>query len=293
MEFAMVCNKLSWEEKSILDAAKSRGVKVNTILNTNYFANLTKDNVSEELVLQRSLSYVRGLFITAILENFGHTVINSYKTSELCGNKLLTSLALIKAGIPTPKTYCAFTDESALEALNEVGYPAVIKPVIGSWGRMVALLKDQDFAKAIIEEREVMGDIFQKIYYFQEYVFKPARNMKQYLRRDKVSRDFRVFTIGDEVIATMGRHEMEGDWRSTASRGARTESIEISPEIRELALKAAKLVGGEILGIDVLEGDQLMINEINHVSGFQALANTTGIDVGGRIVDYLIKKMKK
>lgn len=293
MEFSMVCNKLSWEEKSIIDAAKNKNVKVKIVLNTNYFANLEKDNISTEIILQRSLSFIRGLYITAILEHYGHTVINSYKTSDICGNKLLTTLTLLKAGIPTPKTYCAFTEESALQALNELGYPAVIKPVIGSWGRMVALLKDQDFAKAILEEREVMGDVFQKIYYLQEYIFKPPRNMKQYLRRDKVSRDFRVFVIGNEVVAAMGRHELEGDWRSTATRGARTESLQVSPEIEELALKATKVVEGDILGLDIMEGEQLMVNEINHVSGFQALANSTGIDIGGRIVDYLIEKMKK
>jgi [lysine-biosynthesis-protein LysW]--L-2-aminoadipate ligase len=293
MEFSMVCNKLSWEEKSIVEAAKRKDVKVNIILNTTYFANLEKDNVSTEVVLQRSLSYVRGLFITAILENFGHRVINSYKTSELCGNKLLTSLLFVKNHIPTPQTYCAFTPESSLEALQELGYPAVIKPVIGSWGRMVALLKDQDFAKAILEEREVMGDIFQKIYYFQEYVLKRSRNMKEYLRRDKIPRDIRVFIIGNEVVAAMNRQEMEGDWRSSATRGARAVSLDITSEIEELALKAAKVVEGDVLGIDILEGETLTVNEINHVPGFQALANSTGKDIGGRIVDYIIGKMRK
>lgn len=293
MEFSMVCNKLNWEEKSIVDAAKRKNIKVDIILNTTYYADLEKDNVENKIVLQRSLSYVRGLYTTAIMENFGHEVINSYKTSVICGNKLLTSLELLKAKIPTPKTYCAFTKESALAALEELGYPAVIKPVIGSWGRLIALLKDVDFAKAILEEREIMGNIFQKVYYLQQYVFKPPRNMNQYKRRDKVPRDMRVFVIGDEVVAAMNRHEMQGDWRSTATRGARAISCDITPEIEELALKATNTVEGEILGIDLIEADQLMVQEINHVSGFHALANSCGKDIGGRIVDYIIKKLKK
>ncbi|NVM53403.1 MAG: RimK family alpha-L-glutamate ligase [Candidatus Helarchaeota archaeon] len=293
MEFSMVCNRLSWEEKSIVEAAKNKNIKVDIILNTTYFVDLEKDNVSNDIVLQRSLSYVRGLYITAILENFGHTVINSYKTSEICGNKLLTTIKLLKAGIPTPKTYCAFTKDSALQALEELDYPVVIKPVIGSWGRLIALLKDQDFAKAILEEREIMGNIFQKVYYLQKYVEKPPRNRDQYVRGDKVPRDIRVFLIGDEVVAAMNRHEMQGDWRSTATRGARAISCEITSEMVELANKAAKVVEGEILGIDLIEGEQLMVQEINHVSGFHALAHSTGKNIGGRIVDYLIEKMKR
>lgn len=289
----MIVNKLNWEEKSIVEAAKRKNIKVYIILNTTYYADLEKDNVSNEIVLQRSLSYVRGLYIAAILENFGHTVINSYRTSEICGNKLLTSLELIKAGIPTPRTYCAFTQESALQSLEELGYPAVIKPVIGSWGRLIALLKDQDFAKAILEEREIMGNIFQKVYYLQQYVFKPPRNKEQFARGEKVPRDYRVYIIGDEVVAAMNRHEMRGDWRSTATRGGRSVSCEVTPEMEELALKAAKVVKGEILGIDLIEGEKLMVQEINHVGGFHALALSTGKDIGGRIVDYLIQKMKR
>lgn len=289
----MVCNRLNWEEKSIVQAAKSKNVKVDIILNTTYFVDLEKDNVKNDVVLQRSLSYVRGLYTTAIMENFGHYVINSYKNSVICGNKLLTTLELLKAKIPTPKTFCAFTKDGALKALEELGYPAVIKPVIGSWGRLIALLKDQDFAKAILEEREIMGNIFQKVYYLQQYVFKPARNEEQYRRGDKVPRDMRVFIIGDQVIAAMNRHEMQGDWRSTATRGARAVACKVTPDIEDLALKATKVVEGEILGIDLIEGDELMVQEINHVSGFHALANSCGIDIGGRIVDYIIEKMKK
>jgi len=289
----MVCNRLSWEEKSIAQAAKRKNIKVDIILNTTYFVDLEEDNVSNDIVLQRSLSYVRGLYTTAIMENFGHQVINSYKTSVTCGNKLLTTLELLKAKIPTPKTYCAFTKDSALEALDELGYPAVIKPVIGSWGRLIALLKDQDFAKAILEEREIMGNIFQKIYFLYQIIRQPPRNRKQYVSRDKVPRDIRVFVIGEEVVAAMYRHEMQGDWRSTATRGARAVNCEVTPEIEDLALKSAKVVDGEILGIDLIEGEELMVQEINHVSGFHALSNSCGVDIGGRIVDYIIEKIKK
>jgi [lysine-biosynthesis-protein LysW]--L-2-aminoadipate ligase len=293
MEFSMVCNKLNWEEKSIVNAAKKKGVKINIILNRTYFVDLEQDNVETEIVLQRSLSFVRGLYITAILENFGHHVINSYRTSEICGNKLLTTLALLKAGIPTPRTYCAFAKDSALQAIEELGYPVVIKPVIGSWGRLIALLKDQDFATAVLEDRETMGNIFQKVFYLQEYVKKRPREEKEYLRRDKAPRDMRVFVIGDEAVAAMSRHVMRGDWRSSATRGARSVIQDISPEMEELALKAAKAVDGEILGVDLIEDERLMVQEINHVGGFHALAHCTGKDIGGRIVDYIVEKIKK
>ncbi|MHA1384067.1 MAG: RimK family alpha-L-glutamate ligase [Candidatus Helarchaeota archaeon] len=332
MQLTIIVNRIGWEEKQLITEANRKGVKVNTLFNKDAFFNLenevkvTRDpnnlfkyfdkedikinnrietqvkdifpqnqSAKTDIFLQRSLSYYRGLYSTAILENKGYPVVNSYKTSRICGDKLITTLVLVKAGIPVPKTYVAFTKESALEALEVIGYPAIVKPIIGSWGRLVALLKDRETAMAVLEDRETLGQLYQKIFYLQEYVKKPARDRKQFLDRGSVARDIRVFVIGDEVVEAMNRYDIPGDWRSAATRGAKAETCKITPEIEELSLKAAKVVEGEVLGIDLMENEhnQLLVQEINHSPGFKAISHSTGRNIAGRIIDYLIKKHKK
>ncbi|MFX1451772.1 MAG: lysine biosynthesis protein LysX [Promethearchaeota archaeon] len=295
MLITIIFNRISWEEKELITEAKRKGININTLDNRNVFFNLEKKKFETDVFVQRSLSYLRGLYSTAILENQGYSVVNSFTTTRICGDKLITSLELIKAGIPIPKTYCAFTKESALEALEEIGYPAIIKPVIGSWGRLVALLKEPETAIAVLEDRETLGQLYQKIFYLQEYVKMPPRDRRLYLNRKSVARDIRSFVIGDEVVEAMNRYPIPGDWRSAATRGAKAETCKITPEIEELSLKAAKVVNGEILGIDLMENEknELMVQEINHGPGFKAISLSTGRNIAGKIIDYLIKKYKK
>ena len=295
MHFTIICNKLSWEEKEIIKAARKRNIEVDILLNNDLALNLEREEFNTDIFLQRSLSYYRGLYSTAILENKGYPVVNSYKTSRICGDKLITTLVLVKAGIPVPKTYVAFTKESALEALEVIGYPAIVKPIIGSWGRLVALLKDRETAMAVLEDRETLGQLYQKIFYLQEYIWKQPRDTDRFiLEREKAPRDIRALVIGGEVVTAMYRYELKNDWRSTATLGARSKPCKITPELEEISLKTAEIVGGEILGIDILESDKgYLIQEINHTSGFKAVSWTTGTDIAGRIVDYLIKECKK
>ncbi|RLI24051.1 MAG: lysine biosynthesis enzyme LysX, partial [Candidatus Hecatellales archaeon] len=165
---SMIYDQVRWEEKAILEAARSRGLSVNMIDAKKAYFNLTGEEREPidygDIILQRCVSYFRNLHITAILEHKGYSVVNSYKVTSLCGNKLLTSLCLSKAGVPTPKTYVAFTPESALKALEEVGYPALIKPVVGSWGKLTVPLKDKETAEAVFEERLYMFPLYQ-VYY--------------------------------------------------------------------------------------------------------------------------------
>jgi [lysine-biosynthesis-protein LysW]--L-2-aminoadipate ligase len=295
LHLTLILNKASWEEKEIVKAARKRDVEVDILLNNDLYLNLEKENFNTDIFLQRSLSYLRGLYINAILESQGYRVVNNFKCAQICGNKLLTTLELLKNKIPTPKAYCAFTKDSALEALEKLGYPAVIKPIVGSWGRLVALLKDRDFAVAVLEDRETLGQLYHKIFYFQEYIWKPARDIEKFVsERSKSPRDIRVLIIGDQVVTAMYRYEIKDDWRSTATLGARSKSCKITPEMEEISLKAAEVVEGEILGLDLLEKDTgYLVQEINHTSGFKAASWTTGTDIAGRIIDYLIAEQKK
>jgi len=181
-------------------------------------------------------------------------------------------LRLSEAGVPTPETVVALTPEAALKALDEVGYPAVLKPPVGSWGRLMAKVDDREEAEQIIEHKTALGSSMHSIFYVQEYVPKPER-------------DLRVLVVGDEVVAAMYRFSKE--WRTNAARGATTEPLVPSPELSELALRASEAVGGGVLAVDLMESPEgLVVHEVNHTPEFKALSGATGVDVASKIVDY-------
>jgi len=281
----MVYDQIRPEERMIIEAAKKKGVKLSLYDANSLVIKVTDSSredleIKEDIVLQRCISYFRGFYITALLESKGITVVNSFKVSEICGNKLLTSIALAKAGIPTPKTIVAFTPSSALKALEKIGYPATLKPVIGSWGRLVAPLKDSESAKAIFEDRELMFPLYQ-IYYIQEMVQRPPR-------------DIRCLVIEDKAVAAIYRYSPPGDWRTNTARGGKAEACKITPELEELSIKAAKAVGGGILGVDLMESDNgFLVHEVNATTEFHSTVPATGVDIPGLIIDYLVKKARK
>ncbi len=276
MNIGLIYNQISWEEKAIVEEAKKRGIKIQPfdcrkmhlrIQDGREFSNI-------DFFLQRSLSYTKGLYSTAVLESQGFRVINSAECQEICGNKLKTSVALNRSGVLTPKTYVAFSYDSALKALEELGYPAILKPLIGSWGRLVAILKDEQSAKAIIESREILGSFLHKVYYLQEFI--------------NSGRDIRAFVIGESVVAAMYRYLIPGDWRSNATIGAKADPCEVTPEIEESALTAAAATKGEIVGVDFFENDdQLLVNEVNHAPGFRHIVSATEVNIAEKIVEYL------
>jgi [lysine-biosynthesis-protein LysW]--L-2-aminoadipate ligase len=226
------------------------------------------------------VSYFRNVHSTAALESLGHRVINNFRSAWTCGNKLFCTLALLGNKIPTPKTRLAFTEDSAIRAIEHLGYPAVIKPVVGSWGRLSALLKDEDFARAILEDREYMFPLYQ-VYYLQEYVKRPPR-------------DIRSFVIGDETVAAIYRISGSTDWRTNTARGGRAEKLPISKDLDELSVRAAQAVGGEIVGVDLMETDDgLVVHEVNNTTEFKNTVPATGVDIPSLIVDYLISSGKR
>lgn len=283
---SLIYDRIRWEEKVLINASRNMGLDIKVIDLKDIYVDVLNNyneviNEFGDLVLQRCISYFRGLHITAFLENAGIQVINPFYVSLICGNKLFTTLALIKAKVPVPKTLVAFTDEGALKALDSLGYPAVLKPVIGSWGRLIALLKDRDMAQALLEAREEMHDALLQIYYLQEYVKRPPR-------------DIRVLTVGDEVVAAAYRCSTNGDWRTNVARGARTEPCPLTDELIDLALKSSEAVGGGVLAIDCMESPEgLIVHEINSTPEFKGLYTATGVNISEKIIRYAIKVMKK
>jgi [lysine-biosynthesis-protein LysW]--L-2-aminoadipate ligase len=279
----LLYDRLRWYEKTIIQAATKKGVEIAKIDAKDLSIDITSsdnDFGENDVILQRCISYYRGLYLTAILENEGALVINPFQVSQTCGNKLLTTMALKKANVPTPRTMMAFTPESALKAMKEIGYPAIVKPILGSWGHFIAPVNEDNVAKAIIEHRESMGPLY-KLYYVQEAVKRPPR-------------DIRSFVIGDDVVAAIYRVAEEGEFITNTSRGGKALPCEVDSEIKTISLKAAEAVGGGILGVDLMESpDGYVCHEVNHVMEFRNTFNVTKIPVHELIVDYLIEQAKE
>ena len=207
-------------------------------------------------------------------------MVNNFQAATISSNKLFCTLALARAGIPTPRTSLAFTEDSALASLKNLGYPAVLKPVVGSWGRLSALLKDVDGARAVLEDREYMYPMYQ-VYYLQEFVKRPPR-------------DIRSFVIGQETVAAIYRHASSDDWRTNTARGGKAEKCPVGDKLNELSLKAAKAVGGEVVGVDLMETpDGMVVHEVNNTTEFKNTVPATGVDIPSIIVDYLVSIQKR
>lgn len=276
-QVGIICERIRPDERMIIDAAKKKNIDLTVHdAETIHFEITGKDEKDfESAILQRSISYFRGIHITAILENIGVTVLNSYQAASICGNKILTSLTLSKEKIPTPRTIIAFTKEAALDAIEKIGYPAVLKPIIGSWGRLIAPLKDIDSARAILENREYMYPLYQ-IYYIQEMVLRPQR-------------DIRCFVIGDQAVAAIYRYSAPGDWKTNIARGGHAEPCKITSEIEDLSLKAAASVGGGAFGVDMMESERgLTVHEINNTTEFNMTVRTTGVDIPRLLLEFLL-----
>lgn len=231
-----------------------------------------------DVVLERCISYVRGLHVTACLEFLGVPVINSAETASRCGNKAFMSLALKKCGVPTPATSIAFTPEAARETAE--GGRTVLKPVVGSWGRGIVPLRDEATVEAALEVRGVRDGAYDRIYYLQRIVERPPR-------------DIRVITVGGEAVAAMYR-ESDG-FTSNVATGAEPVKCPISAELAELAARASEASGGGILGIDMMEDKErgLVVHEVNNTVEFRGLASVSEANIPRRMIQYALSEARK
>ncbi len=229
-----------------------------------------------DAVLERSISYISGLYALRMLNAFGVPTVNTAAVAEVCGDKLTTSAMLARAGLPQPRNAAAFSTEAALEAIETFGYPVVLKPVVGSWGRLLAKINDRDAAEAVLEHKSTLGSVQHSVFYIQEYIAKPGR-------------DIRAIVIGDRVLTAMYRKSEH--WITNTARGGEGELCPITPEIEDLCLRAAAAVGGGVLAVDLIEHPErgYLINEINHTMEFHTMQPVSGIDIADEIVSYTMK----
>lgn len=279
MRLGVLLSQVRTEEKLILQAARERGVEVEKIYDREVFFDLSRRRFPPvDLVLDRSLVHSRAEYTLRLLKSWGIPTVNSYETTVTCDNKFLTSLAFVEAGVPTPRTMIAYTPEAAIAACEELGYPVVLKPNTGSWGRLLAKVNDREAAESVLSHKGQLGSFHHSIFYIQEYLDKPGR-------------DIRCFVVGDRAIAASYRSSAH--WITNTARGGASTHCPITPEIEELALRAAAAVGGEIMGVDIAETSRgLTVIEINVGAEFHGLMETTDISIAGEIVDYVIRRAR-
>ena len=281
MKVGILYSRIRRDEKLLLSELRDRGHDVEKIDVRKHQFSLdgTTAPVDDlDLVVDRCLATSRSLYASRFLDSYGVPVVNGPETADVCADKAKNSLALQKAGVPTPKTDVAFTKESALESIEKFGYPCVLKPVVGSWGRLMAKIDTRDAAEAILEHKATLGHYEHKVFYIQEFVEKPGR-------------DIRVVATDGEPVAAMARSS--DHWLTNAARGAETEPIEVTEEMADLVERASDAVGGGLLGVDLMEtGDSYTVHEVNHTVEFKALNEVSDVDVPGTVVDWLEAKVQ-
>ena len=269
----ILCSRVRVEEKALFEALRRRNIP---------FERLDEDRVQfaigdsmphDDVVLDRSIHHGRSLYALTLLNAAGIPSVNRGRVARICGDKILTTAALSRAGLPIPKTVVTFTRAAALDAIEKMGYPVVLKPMVGSWGRLLAKINDRDAAEAVLEHKETLGSYQHGIFYIQEYVKKPER-------------DIRAIVVGDQTIGAIYRRS--DHWITNTARTGQAFACEVTPEIDQLCRKAAAAVGGGFLSVDLLEHDRgLLVNELNYTPEFHGFMTATGLPVADLVIDYV------
>jgi [lysine-biosynthesis-protein LysW]--L-2-aminoadipate ligase len=275
IKVGILCSLIRVEEKLLIQELQKRRVDFELIDDRQIILELQKNGLHYDVILERCINHSRALYALRIFDDWGLRTVNTYEVANICGNKLLTTSALVRAGIPTPRTFVAFTPESALQAIEEMGYPVVLKPGVGSWGRLLSKVNDREAAEAILEHKQVLGSYHHSIYYIQEYV-------------EKHGRDIRAFVVGDETICAIYRTSPH--WITNTARGGQASNCPVTPELNELCVAGARAVGGGVVALDIFEDEQrgFLVNEINYTMEFRNSIAPTGVDIPARVIDYVL-----
>ena len=276
MKVGVLLSRVRVEEKLLFDAFEARGIEVERIDDREVVFELGRMDRQWDVVLERAINHSRAVSALRILNDCGVPTVNTYEVAVTCGNKLETSAAFVRRGVPTPRTLVAFTPESALEAIESLGYPAVLKPLVGSWGRLISRVSDRYAAEAILEHKEILGSYHHSIFYVQEYVEKPGR-------------DIRSFVVGDRTIGAIYRHS--DHWITNTARGGIASNCPVTEELDRVSVAAANAVGGGVVAVDLVESQRgLQVIEVNYTMEFRNSIETTGVDIPAHIVEYVLAR---
>ena len=231
-----------------------------------------------DVIVERSINHSRALHALRLYESLGIPCVNRYQVSLTCGDKILTAVALKEADVAQPDLRVTFTESSALQAIEEMGYPVVLKPAVGSWGRLLSKINDRDAAETVLEHKTVLGSYHHSIFFIQKYIAKKGR-------------DIRAFVVGDQCIAAIYRSS--DHWITNTARGATASNCPVSNELAEISLAAAEAVGGGVVAIDLFESDQgLLVNEVNYTMEFRNSIDTTGVNIPDKVIDYVLSQAR-
>jgi [lysine-biosynthesis-protein LysW]--L-2-aminoadipate ligase len=276
MKIGFLHSLIRKDEKLILDEFHAKKeIKLEMIDVRQLTFNLGKDRFEYNAILERCINHSRALHAIFLFENSGIKCVNTAEVALVCGDKLLTSKALDAHNVPQPEVRVAFTETSAISAIEEMGYPVVIKPAVGSWGRLLAKINDRDAAEALLEHKTILGTYHHSIFYLQKYV-------------NKEDRDIRSFVVGDKCIAAIYRTSPH--WITNTAKGGIASNCRVTDEISEISLQAAQAVGGGIVAVDLFETEQgLLVNEVNYTMEFKNSIDVTGVNIPEHIVDFVLK----
>jgi [lysine-biosynthesis-protein LysW]---L-2-aminoadipate ligase len=290
MKVGLVYSRLRNDERMLLDAAQKRGITVEPIFDDEAVLDIHERPWDVDVVLERSISFYRSLYILKFLGSHGIPAVNRYEIAARCGDKAETSLLLARAGVPTPATRVAFTRESALKACRDLGYPVVLKPTMGSWARLLAKVDNEEQADAILEHKEALPNPLQHVFYVQKYVPKPASADGRVPHRD-----IRAFVVGERTIAAIYRNSPH--WITNTAKGGTASNCPVTPELEELCLRAADAVGGGVLALDIMEDASVpggfTVHEVNHTMEFKNSVAPTGVDIPGLVLEHCVREAKR
>lgn len=276
MKIGLLHSLIRKDEKFLMDEfAKMKGVDLVLIDDREITFNLGHDNFEVDVLVERCINHSRALHGLRLFEASGIKCVNTYNVATICGDKLLTSVALAENNVPQPEIRVAFTEESAMKAILEMGFPVVLKPAVGSWGRLLSKINDKDAAEAILEHKTVLGSYHHSIFYIQKYV-------------EKKGKDIRSFVVGDKCIAAIYRTSPH--WITNTARGGVATNCPVTEELNDISIRAAKAVGGGIVAIDVFETEQgLMVNEVNYTMEYKNSITTTGVNIPRKMAEYILQ----
>jgi RimK family alpha-L-glutamate ligase len=289
MNVAILSARTGWHTDELLRALAARGhtgcvvpyesllarIGARTTLSSDAMQLLDADAVLARIIPNGSLEQII-YRVDALhwLEDHGVRVMNSPRTIERCVDKLYTSALLHEAGLATPDTIVCERADDAMQAVRELG-DVIIKPLFGSMGHGMVRVSDPEIAFRIVRAL----DMTRSVFYVQRFI-------------EHDGCDVRAFVVGNRVVAAIQRRARDGGWRTNVSLGGEAQTLELSPAMTELALRAARAVGADYAGVDLLPARDGTVYalEVNGIPGWSGVQSTTTTDIAGAIIHRLIEK---